>query len=140
MQALTFEASVGRDPRQEYFGEKKPLRSITEGDAKSWRRSIVVERTENTIRKRTAIAKTLFSTAVDHRIIDRNPFAGLKSAMIENKKRMYFVTAKENRQVLEACPSTEWQTILRTGSLRRPTLQGHRIKPQAHCKHCQESP
>lgn len=51
----------------EHFGERKPLRSITEGDAAAWRRAIAQptgqgdnkrKLAENTVRKRTAIAKT----------------------------------------------------------------------------------
>jgi hypothetical protein len=51
----------------EHFGERKPLRAITEGDAKAWRRFIAPGLAENTVRKRTAIVKTLFNAAVDRR-------------------------------------------------------------------------
>ncbi|NOY42988.1 MAG: site-specific integrase [Planctomycetes bacterium] len=108
----------------EYFGSNKPLRAITKGDAAAWRRSIVAGRAENTVRKRTAIAKTLFNVAKDYRLIELNPFDGLKSAMVENPKRMYFVTAEDSRKVLEACPNTDWKVIFalaRYGGLRCPT-------------------
>lgn len=107
-----------------FFGEKKPLRSITEGDAKAWRRSIRHGLSENTQRKWTAIAKTLFATAVEGRLVDRSPFAKLKSGMITNKARMHFVDAETSRKVLEACPNIEWRTIFalaRWGGLRCPS-------------------
>jgi len=107
-----------------YFGEKKPLRSITEGDAKAWRRSIRHGLSENTQRKWSAIAKTLFAVASENRLIDRSPFAKLKSGMVANKARMHFVDAETSKKVLEACPSSEWRTIFalaRWGGLRCPS-------------------
>ena len=107
-----------------YFSERTPLRSISEGQAKAWRRSIAPRLAENTVRKWTAIAKTLFNAAVEHRLIDRSPFAKLKSGMIENKARMHFVDAETSRLVLKACPDFEWRLIFalaRWGGLRCPS-------------------
>lgn len=116
-----------------HFGEKKPLRSITEGDATAWRRAIGQptgqgddkrKLAENTVRKRTAIAKTLFNAALSHRLIDRNPFNGLKSTLQENKSRMFFVGPVASAKILEAMPTTDWRVIFalcRWGALRCPS-------------------
>ncbi|MGL4512086.1 MAG: tyrosine-type recombinase/integrase [Lacipirellulaceae bacterium] len=107
-----------------YFGADRSLRSITPGDAKSWRLTLAKRYAENTCRKRTAQAKTLFKAALDLELIDRNPFAGLKSTLVENRQRDYFVTEADAAKVLAACPSVEWRTIFalsRWGGLRCPS-------------------
>ncbi|HMP05075.1 MAG TPA: tyrosine-type recombinase/integrase, partial [Lacipirellulaceae bacterium] len=106
-----------------HFGERKPLRAITEGDAKAWRRSMK-GLAENTVRKRTAIVKSLFNSAVEHRLIDRNPFAGLKATMVENKARMFHLGPVASARIAEAMPTPEWRVIFalcRWGALRCPS-------------------
>jgi len=108
----------------DFFGDKKPMRSISPGDAKEWRRAVGVGRAENTVRKYTTIAKKLFNEAMDFRLIESNPFAKLKTATEENKERMYFVTEAEARLVLDACPALNWRVIFalcRYGGLRCPS-------------------
>lgn len=109
---------------REYFGDDKLLRTITKGDAKAWRTNLAAEYADNTVRKRTAQAKTLFRAAIDHELIDRNPFDGLKSTLVENRARDYFVTRDEADKVLAACPTLEWRLIFalcRFGGLRCPS-------------------
>ncbi|QDU56151.1 tyrosine-type recombinase/integrase [Aeoliella mucimassa] len=123
----------------EYFGANRTLRSITKGDAKAWRLHVakgsperkVGNRTipaktlaENTVRKRTAVAKSLFNAAIDHELIEINPFAPLPATIVENRKRDYFVTPEQAAKVLEACPDQDWRTIFalcRWGGLRCPS-------------------
>jgi len=108
----------------EFFGGNRPLRGITKGDAKAWRLSIATGRAENTVRKRTAVAKSLFNSAIEHELIEVNPFVGLASTIVENRARDYFVTADEAAKVLEACPDTDWRVIFalcRWGGLRCPS-------------------
>jgi len=69
----------------EFFGDRKPLRLISAGDAADWRRAISIGRSENTIRKYTKIAKSLFGAALGFRLIDSNPFDGLKATSVENR-------------------------------------------------------
>ena len=115
---------AAHDSLIEHFGKDRQLRSITKGDALEWRRKIAKGRAENTVRKRTAIAKTLFTAALNHELIDRNPFDGLPSAMVENRDRMAFVTPADSEKVLKACPSHDWRCIFalaRWGGLRCPS-------------------
>lgn len=109
---------------RKHFGELKPLRSITKGEARAWRTLIAAGKSENTIRKWTAKVKTLFNAAVEHELIDRNPFDGLAASTISVRDRDYFVTREECDKVLAACPSLEWRLIFalaRYGGLRCPS-------------------
>ncbi|WP_145252379.1 tyrosine-type recombinase/integrase [Aeoliella mucimassa] len=124
---------------QEYFGEGRSLRTITKGDAKAWRRHAaegsperkVKGRTipakplaENTLRKWTKIAKSLFNAAIDHGLLEVNPFAGLPATVTENRERDYFVTPEQASRVLQACPDQDWRSIFalcRWGGLRCPS-------------------
>ena len=106
----------------EFFGDSRSLQSITPGDAASWRRSI--KGAENTIRKRTGIAKKLFNDAKAHRLIESSPFDNLVSTMVENRDRMFFVTREDSQKVLDACPNNQWRLIFalaRFGGLRCPS-------------------
>ena len=110
----------------DFFGSDKPLRAITPGDADDWRLRLADKGrlSENTIRKHTAIAKQFFHAAKRKRIIEENPFAGLKSAVQANPSRFYFVTHEEAQQVLDACPDAQWRLIFalgRYGGLRCPS-------------------
>ncbi|TWT86628.1 hypothetical protein Mal64_34570 [Pseudobythopirellula maris] len=106
-----------------YFGEGRPLRSITRGEAKAWRVSIAADRAENTVRKWTANAKKLFNAAIEHELIEVNPFAKLPATTIEVRDRQYFITRAEAAKVMDACPSLEWRLIFalaRYGGLPAP--------------------
>ena len=109
----------------EYFGERKPIQTITRGDAAQWRRTVKASgRAENTIRSWVKIAKSLFNNAVSHQLIDTNPFEGLESTLVKNAKREHFITHDDAQKVLAACPGTEWKLIFalaRYGGLRVPS-------------------
>lgn len=109
----------------DFFGEDKPLRAITEGDADEWRLSFTKRKSaENTIRKHTAVTKLFFGAAVKKKLIHKNPFAHLKATILPNRERFYFVTREEIQKVLDACPNAEWRLIValaRYGGLRCPS-------------------
>jgi integrase len=121
----------------EWFGADCPLRSITVGDARDWRRWLGRPKNqgsppeggqglaENTVRRRCGIAKQFFADAVDRELIDRNPFAALQGLTVgANENRDYFVTRDETDAVLEACPTNQWKLVFalsRYGGLRCPS-------------------
>ena len=110
----------------EHFGESKPLRDITPGDADDWRRWLVTDQklADNIVRRRCGIAKQLFRVALRKFLIRSNPFAELVSATHGNPKRLYFVTREDTAKVLEACPNAEWRLLFalsRYGGLRCPS-------------------
>jgi len=91
-----------------FFGERKPLREITEGDADNWCRYLGEQKlSKNTIRRRCGIAKQYFKAALRSHLIQSNPFADLRSAVHGNEKRQFFVTRKIINQVLDACPDVQ---------------------------------
>ncbi len=109
----------------EFFGESRPLRSITAGDADEFRLKLVERKvSENTVRKHVAVSKVFFMAGVRKELIPSNPFARLKSAIQPNPDRFRFVTRAEIQQVTDACPDAQWRLIValsRYGGLRCPS-------------------
>jgi len=109
----------------EYFGSDKPLRDITPGDADEWRRWMVGKGlADNTVRRRSGIAKQYFKAALRKRLISTNPFADLKAGVLANPKRMHFISRTIAQRVIDACPDAQWRLIFalsRYGGLRCPS-------------------
>jgi integrase len=109
----------------DFFGEDKPLREITPGDADQWRLYLLEQGlAENTVRRRCGMAKQFFRVAVRRRLIPLNPFEDLKASVKGNPKRLYFISREEAENVLEACPDGQWRLIFalcRYGGLRCPS-------------------
>ncbi len=111
-----------------YFGENKPLRDITPGDADEWRRWLLTREKplgDNTVRRFAGRAKQLFRAAQRKRAIAENPFGEMRDCTVRaNKAREYFVSLEDAVKVLEACPDHEWRLIFslaRFGGLRTPS-------------------
>lgn len=108
-----------------FFGQGKPLRDITPGDADEWRLDLIEQGlADNTVRRRCGIAKQFFTAAVRKGLISRNPFRELVAAITANTTREYFVTRKEIERVIDACPDAQWRLILalsRYAGLRCPS-------------------
>ncbi len=111
------------------FGEGKPLRDVTPGDADEWRRWLLSREKnqlgENTIRRHCGRAKQLFRAALRKRLIAENPFADMKGCSVQaNKAREFFISRNLAEKVLTACPDNEWRLIFalaRFGGLRTPS-------------------
>ena len=121
----------------EFFGADRPITQVTVGDARDFERWMKqarklryadVEKSEAlasaTLRKRISHAKQFFADAVSRKLIETNPFDGLKSTVGANRSRDRFVTPEEATKVLAACPSNEWRLLFalsRFGGLRCPS-------------------
>jgi integrase len=110
----------------DYFGTDKLLREITPGDVDQWRLYLVnkLGLSDNTVRRRTGIAKQYFRAAVRRKLISENPFDGQKVSVQANRQRDYFVSRAEAQKVLDACPNAQWRLIFglaRFGGLRCPS-------------------
>ncbi len=110
------------------FGEDKPLRDVTPGDADEWRRWLSSRDEplgENTVRRHCGRAKQLFRAALRKRLIAENPFGDMKGCSVQaNKAREFFVSRDVAAQVLATCPDLEWRLIFalaRFGGLRTPS-------------------
>ena len=109
----------------EFFGADKPLRAITEEDAKQWRQYLAGQGlSEATVCKRCGNAKVFFGVAVKRKLIPANPFSELESGSIANKARQRFIGREDSQKVLDTCPDAEWRRIFalcRFGGLRCPS-------------------
>ncbi|MBL8761339.1 MAG: site-specific integrase [Phycisphaerae bacterium] len=126
------------DMLREYFGERKPIDTITPADADTWRKAIGepvkvknADGTETTkqlapatIAKRVRVAKSVFAKAVRWGWIASNPFAHLRAGSQSNPDRAHYVDPKAIRAILAACPDYEWRAIIglsRYAGLRCPS-------------------
>jgi integrase len=110
----------------EYFGERKPLATINEGDADAFRLFLIAGKlAKNTVNKRCQIAMQFFKAAARKRLVRPNPFADIKGGTIKaNRDRDYFITPQDAAAVTLACPDAEWRLIValsRYGGLRCPS-------------------
>lgn len=110
----------------EYFGADKPLRDITPGDADNWRIWLAQSEglADNTVRRRSGIAKQFFKAAVRRKLIAENPFADLVAAVRRNEKRYHFISRDDAQKVIDACPDAQWRLLFalsRYAGLRCPS-------------------
>lgn len=109
-----------------FFGNEKPLRSITPGDAAEWRTWLIGEEklSDGTVRRRTGLARQFFEHARRKGLIASNPFDGLPAAVRGNPDRFMFITRETAQLVLDACPNLQWKLLFalsRFGGLRCPS-------------------
>ncbi len=77
-----------------------------------------------TIHKRLQSARSFFLAMRRRKLIDENPFDGVKAAATGIKDRQRFVSREEIARVLDACPDHHWRAIValsRFGGLRCPS-------------------
>ena len=122
-----------------YFGEDRALATITAGEARDWERWLKSgtaregryagrEANEglapNTVRKRVSNAKQFLQDAVEHDLIEKNPFAKLVGTVGSNRERDFFIDRPTATKVLDACPDNQWRLLFalsRFGGLRCPS-------------------
>ena len=108
-----------------FFDDNTSLRDVTKGDAKGFRLHLISQGlADATVRKHCGFAKHFFAEAIDRRLLEENPFAGIATSPVANPDRQYFVTRGEAGKVLDACPDAEWRLIFalsRFGGLRCPS-------------------
>jgi integrase len=104
-----------------FFGENKPLRDISEGDAEDFRNDMIVkDYAEATIRKRCSIAGKMMRYAKKHRLVNSNPFSVVPTNSIATEHLAYIETAKAI-MVLDEMPGTQYKLLFamsRWGGLR----------------------
>jgi integrase len=107
-----------------FFGEKKPLRDITPGDADAWVIHMKAKYTPGTIDRTVEHAGQFFRNALRKKLIGENPFTGVKTSSQPDQARQRFIDRETARRVLDACPDAEWRLIFalcRYGGLRCPS-------------------
>ncbi|WP_390623362.1 tyrosine-type recombinase/integrase [Blastopirellula sediminis] len=96
----------------EFFGADKQLSDITPGDADEFHRYLPTVEGINsaaTVHKHIQTARTYFRAALRKRLLDENPFDGVKTR--DNVGDVHFVTPEETAKVFEACSSTQWRLV-----------------------------
>jgi integrase len=102
-----------RNKLTEYFGERKPINKITEGDAEDWEQSLRNdEYAEATISGYIKDAKQFFSYAVRRKLIPIDPFDRLKAGKQTNDERLQYIDVETITKVLNAATDTEWKCVI----------------------------
>ncbi len=120
---------------REFFGDDRPLPTVTPGDADEYRVWLSNKKAKSgrkisdhklaslTVAKRLQFAKMIFRAALRKRLIGENPFAGVnvQTSMPENE---HFVTHDDAYKLIAACSNGTWRSIValaRFGGLRCPS-------------------
>src|SRR6516165_10485167 len=108
----------------QFFGDDKPLRSITSGDCdqfKAW--LLTQDLAPATVAKRLSFARTFLHVARKHKLIDENPFSEVKIPTANVRARQRFIDRDAVQKLLDLANPT-WRTIIalaRYGGLRCPS-------------------
>jgi hypothetical protein len=82
---------------------------------------------DNTVRRRTGIAKQFFGYAIKADLLKKNPFNGLAQSVHGNEARQFFVTHELFNSIIDVAPNAEWEAVIALSRL------GGRVVPQKHC-------
>ena len=108
-----------------FFGESRDVRSIVPGHADDFKQWLIGRKlAPTTIHKRLQVARSFSHAMRRRKLIEENPFDGVKAAATGIKDRQRFVTQPEIARVLDACPDHHWRAIVglaRYGGLRCPS-------------------
>jgi len=109
----------------EFFGENCNVRTITPGRADDFKQWLIGKGlASTTIHKRLQVARSFFHAMQRRKLIEENPFDGVKAAATGIKDRTRFITHEMISRVFDACPNHDWRTIValsRFGGLRCPS-------------------
>jgi integrase len=109
---------------REFFGDAKPLASITEGDAHDFKRWLLGEGrsvrhkrhpralSRATVAKRLQRVSAIFRDAARRRLIERNPFDGVRVPDAPNKERQAYVPAEVVERLIDETPDVEFRLLL----------------------------
>jgi len=108
----------------EHFGKDRTLRSIHKGHARDYREWLAGKYASATVSREIKRARQFFEYAKDCKLIDENPFTGVRAGSQKNTKRKHFVTRELINRVIDACPETWLKLIVslaRDAALRIPS-------------------
>lgn len=107
-----------------FFGEDKPLQTITTGDCEQFKAWLLTqELAPATVAKRLAFARTFLHVARKHKLIEENPFAEVTIPAANVSLRQRFVGRDAIQRLLGVANPT-WRAIIalaRFGGLRCPS-------------------
>jgi integrase len=118
------------DHLERFLGKDIPIRALTKGEADRFHRWMM-EKTKsgprlsaNTAGQHIKRCRQMMRAAIDDRLIESNPFSGIKIDLRSDTSKNRFIDAATSQAVLDACPDQEWRTLFalcRWGGLRCPS-------------------
>jgi integrase len=109
----------------EFFTANRDVRTITPGQADDFKQHLIGKGlAATTIHKRIQVARSFFHALRRRKLIDENPFDGVRMAASGIKDRQKFIPREDIARVLAACPNHDWKVIValsRYGGLRCPS-------------------
>lgn len=123
---------IARDNLINCFGQDRPLRSITEGEAGDFRKWLSLPRGKagktwqiSTANRICGRAKEMFAYAKSRRFIDQNPFELVSGLTVRaNPATQFLIDRDLTNRILESLPNPMWKAMFglaRLGGLRCPS-------------------
>ena len=113
-----------RDKLVGFFGESKPIGSITAAEASDFKRARRKHDSVAYVSKQIQLARQFFKDAVERELLNRNPFAQVKGGSQKNPARQCFVARKLVERAMDKALDLEWKLIIafsRYGGMRVPS-------------------
>ncbi len=107
-----------------FFGEDKPIGTITVADAADFKRHVGNDVSTAYVAKLVMLSRQFFRDAVDRELLEKSPFARLKAGSQKNAARQQFVSRETIELAMKSAPNLEWKLIIalaRYGGLRIPS-------------------
>jgi len=109
----------------DFYGPNKDLRAIDHAAADNFRGWLLEQKLASaTASKRLQVARQFFHVARRRKLIDENPFDGLRLTATGVRDKQRFIPSEDIARILKACPDVNWRLIVvlaRYGGLRCPS-------------------
>jgi integrase len=118
------------DHLEAFLGRDLPLSGLTKGAADRFHRWMMGNGeaepglSANTAGQHIKRCRQMMRAAIDDRLIESNPFQGIKIDLRSDASKNRFIGADTAAAILEACPDQEWRVMFalcRFGGLRCPS-------------------
>ena len=116
---------LARNELVKEFGQKRDMLTVLPSEAENYSNSLIkAKKSKNTALRLIGRSGQFFRRLVNDRVLDRDPFSGIKCSVRANHDRDFFVTQEMSDKVIAACNSTKWRLIFamaRYGGVRVPS-------------------
>jgi integrase len=114
----------------EFLGGGTRLSDVSGTDATDFDRWLTLPKPDGkgqqkpTAAKYIAFARQVFNHAVDTKLLEENPFSGVKTTKNPHKSRQHYIDVATANKVLDKCPDIQWKLVFalaRFGCFRCPS-------------------
>ncbi len=119
-----YNLTIALDRILKFFSAHVPLRDLTPADADRWLIWLKANYAEATAARTLKHGRQFFHAARRAKLIDNNPFEGIKPGRMDNPDRLRLVSKDTIEKIIDSCPNLEWRAIValaRYGGLRTPS-------------------